>query len=269
MNEIQVFNNPDFGDIRTVEIDGEIWLVGNDVAAALGYAKPYNAVQRHVDEDDTLIQGVVDSRGQTQQTKVINESGLYSLIIMSNLPSAKKFKKWVTSEVLPSVRKTGAYSGKINTAALSPQTQVLTQMCKVIALTELRIAETEKRTDALEKQTADNTRSIEVIRDTFAQQGDNWRKFQHNLFTTAVNNSPDKDFRALRVESYNLLEERANCDLDTRQKNMRRRLRERGATKTKIDQVTKIDVIEEDKRLREIYTTIVKELCIRYSIATA
>lgn len=109
MNEITIFNNPEFGDVRTIMIDGEPWFVGNDVANALGYTRGRNAMAQHVDEGDALKQGVPDSNNHIQQMTVINESGLYSLIFGSKLESAKKFKKWVTSEVLPQLRKTGSY----------------------------------------------------------------------------------------------------------------------------------------------------------------
>lgn len=109
MNQIKVFESTEFGKVRTVQIGGEPYFVGKDVAEILGYAKPENAIATHVDEDDTLKQGVTDSIGRTQQTTVINESGLYSLILSSKLPRAKEFKRWVTSEVLPAVRKHGAY----------------------------------------------------------------------------------------------------------------------------------------------------------------
>ena len=108
-NKLQVFKNEEFGEIRTLEIDGEPYFVGKDVASVLGYAKPLNAISKHVDEDDSLKRGLIDSLGRTQQTIVINESGLYSLILSSKLPNAKKFKRWVTSEVLPTIRKTGGY----------------------------------------------------------------------------------------------------------------------------------------------------------------
>lgn len=110
--EVTVFKNlvhPEFGELRTIEIDGEPWFVGKDVAAALGYTKERNALDKHVDKDDALKRGVTDSMGRTQQMTIINESGLYSLILSSKLPSAKEFKHWVTSEVLPSIRKNGAY----------------------------------------------------------------------------------------------------------------------------------------------------------------
>lgn len=115
MTDIQIFNNPDFGDIRTVEIDGEAWFVGKDVAGALGYAKPLGAVSTHVEKDDSLKRGLMDSLGREQETIFINESGLYALIFGSKLDSAKKFKKWVTSEVLPAIRKNCSYTMPIST----------------------------------------------------------------------------------------------------------------------------------------------------------
>ena len=109
-NELQIFNNSDFGNIRVVENSGEPWFVGKDIATILGYAKPENAIANHVDGEDktsTLIQG----SGSNYKSKaiLINESGLYSLILSSKLPQAKAFKRWVTSEVLPAIRKTGSY----------------------------------------------------------------------------------------------------------------------------------------------------------------
>lgn len=112
MNEIQVFNNSEFGEVRTLVVDNEPWFVGKDVATILGYVKPLNALATHIDEDDSLKQGLIDSMGRTQETIIINESGLYSLILSSKLPNAKKFKRWVTNEVLPTIRKTGSYSMK-------------------------------------------------------------------------------------------------------------------------------------------------------------
>ena len=108
MNNIQIFNNPEFGEVRTVVIDGEPWFVGNDCAKALGYKNLYNGVNKNVDDEDRRVSPVESTSG-IQQTTIINESGLYSLIFSSKLPSAKKFKRWVTSEVLPSLRKTGGY----------------------------------------------------------------------------------------------------------------------------------------------------------------
>lgn len=106
----QVFSNPEFGEIRTLVVNNEPWFVGKDVAAILGYSNPRKAIIDHVEVEDKN-DGVTirDSIGRDQNPTIINESGLYSLILSSKLPPAKKFKKWVTSEVLPSIRKTGGY----------------------------------------------------------------------------------------------------------------------------------------------------------------
>ena len=109
MNEIKIFENPEFGSVRTVQIDGEPWFVGRDVAEALGYKNTADAIGKHVDSDDKLTSQIAIA-GQRRDVVIINESGLYSLIFSSKLPSAKKFKRWVTSEVLPVIRKTGSYT---------------------------------------------------------------------------------------------------------------------------------------------------------------
>lgn len=109
MNELQIFDNEEFGEIRTVQLNNETYFVGKDVAEALKYNEPHKAIQRHVEEDDRIKHPVTDSTGRTQDTWLISESGLYALIFGSKLESAKRFKHWVTSEVLPSIRKTGSY----------------------------------------------------------------------------------------------------------------------------------------------------------------
>lgn len=121
MNELKVFENPTFGQVRTVEIDNEPWFVGKDVAEALGYRDTSDALKKHVDADDKLTRRFADS-GQAREMYIINESGLYSLILSSKLPGAKEFKRWVTSEVVPSIRKTGAYMTQetLEAAILNP-----------------------------------------------------------------------------------------------------------------------------------------------------
>lgn len=108
MNELKVFENPTFGQVRTVEIDGEPWFVGKDVAEALGYRDTSDALKKHVDADDKLTRRFADS-GQAREMYIINESGLYSLILSSKLPGAKEFKRWITHDVIPMIRKTGGY----------------------------------------------------------------------------------------------------------------------------------------------------------------
>ena len=115
MTELQIFKNPKFGEVRTVVIDDEPWFVGKDVAVALGYEKPTKAVSDHVDEEDKKMgpqngaPSIKDSLGRDQYPVFINESGLYSLVLSSKLPTAKAFKRWITHEVIPAIRKTGGY----------------------------------------------------------------------------------------------------------------------------------------------------------------
>lgn len=111
MNDIKIFENPEFGKVRTIVINDEPWFVGKDIATVLGYANPSNAVVAHVDDDDkTTYSFQVSGSNYKTKATLVNESGLYSLILSSKLPIAKKFKHWVTSEVLPSIRKTGSYN---------------------------------------------------------------------------------------------------------------------------------------------------------------
>lgn len=107
-NEVKIFENEEFGSVRTVNIEGEPWLVGRDVAEKLGYADPRSAVSKKVDKEDRGVAKMATPSG-VQEMTIINESGFYSLVLSSKLPAAKRFKRWVTSEVLPSIRKNGAY----------------------------------------------------------------------------------------------------------------------------------------------------------------
>ena len=120
MNELKVFNHSEFGTLRGVEIDGESWLVGKDVAERLGYSNPQKAIRDHVDDEDKTVNESFTVNGT--MGVLINESGLYSLVMGSKLPNAKKFKRWVTSEVLPAIRKHGGYltAEKVEEALLNP-----------------------------------------------------------------------------------------------------------------------------------------------------
>lgn len=147
MNELQIFKNEEFGEIRTVEISGEPWFVGKDVAEILGYSNPRKAISDHIDADDRGVTKC-DTLGGSQELTIINESGLYSLILSSKLPNAKAFKKWVTSEVLPSIRKHGGYiSGQ---AEMSPEEL----MARALQVAQKTLEEREARISLL---TAENS----------------------------------------------------------------------------------------------------------------
>ena len=138
MNELQIFNSEEFGEIRTVTIDNEPWFVGKDVADILEYTNTAKAIRDHVDDEDKLTERIVLS-GQNREAIFINESGLYSLILSSKMPNAKKFKHWVTSEVLPAIRKTGSY-----------QMQNLSTEMKAILMHDEKLVKIDQRVSGLE-----------------------------------------------------------------------------------------------------------------------
>ena len=145
MEQLKIFENEEFGSIRTVTRDGEVWFVGKDVAEALGYTNPKNAVPNHVNEEDKLSTQI-EYAGQRRTVTVINESGLYALIFGSKLESAKRFKRWVTSEVLPAIRKTGSY----DLEDLSPEMRAIFQLARDQKKTENHVVTLDGRVDNLE-----------------------------------------------------------------------------------------------------------------------
>lgn len=148
MNELKIFSNPDFGEVRTLSIDGEPWFVGKDVADILGYTNPRDALAKHVDDEDKNTVAICDGTPGNPNTTVINESGLYSLVLSSKLPTAKKFKRWVTSEVLPSIRKHGGYIA--GQEAMTPEEL----MAKAILMAQKTIADRDARISALQVEVA-------------------------------------------------------------------------------------------------------------------
>jgi prophage antirepressor-like protein len=140
MNELMIFNNPEFGNIRTMERDGTPWFVGKDVAEALGYSNSRDAVSTHVDGEDKATVAFHDG-SQNRNMVVINESGLYALVLGSKLPTAKKFKRWVTSEVIPSIRKHGGYiNGQENMTPEELMASALLMAQKTLADRDARIS---------------------------------------------------------------------------------------------------------------------------------
>lgn len=144
MSNLITFENMKFGKLTVIEKDGEFFFIGKEVAEKLGYVKPLNAVERHVEKDDSLKQGLIDRLGRVQETIIINESGLYSLILSSKLPQAKEFKRWVTKDVLPSIRKNGGYIK--NQENLSKEEM----LANAVLLANNLIAEKEKMIEDLE-----------------------------------------------------------------------------------------------------------------------
>lgn len=169
MNEMMIFNNPEFGTVRTVCIDGEPWLVGKDVADILGYKETAKAIRTHVDEEDKGV-SILDTPGGKQQYIVINESGFYSLVLSSKLPTAKRFKRWVTAKVLPTIRKTGGYVANEDVFvetylpfADEPIKQLFRIQCRVINQLNERIHKDEPKVKFAD-HVGDSTNVIDVNR---------------------------------------------------------------------------------------------------------
>lgn len=167
MNEMMIFNNPEFGSVRTVCIDGEPWLVGKDVAEILDYSNPRKALIDHVDADDKGVTKC-DTLGGAQNLTVINESGFYSLVLSSKMPNAKKFKHWVTAEVLPTIRKTGGYVANEDVFvetylpfADEPIKQLFRIQCRVINQLNERIRKDEPKVKFAD-HVGDSTNLIDV-----------------------------------------------------------------------------------------------------------
>lgn len=158
MNEIRIFKSEEFGEIRTVEIGGEPWFVGKDVAETLGYERPTKAVSDHVDSEDRDEVPIQDPIRRMQNTAIINESGLYSLILSSKLPSAKAFKRWVTSEVLPSIRKHGGYIN--GQAEMSPEEL----MAKALQVAQKTLEEREARIGVLAAENSALTVEKQILK---------------------------------------------------------------------------------------------------------
>lgn len=167
MNEIKIFNNPLFGEVRVFIVNNEPWFVGKDVALLLGYAKPENALSTHVDDEDktiTLIQGT--GSNYKSNTTIINESGMYSLVFGSRLKTAKEFKRWVTSDVLPSIRKTGGYL-----ATKQDDTPELI-MARALQVAQMTIDKHNARIIQLEAENAEKCKAIEQAEEQVIQLSD-------------------------------------------------------------------------------------------------
>jgi len=248
MNELKIFENTEFGQVRTVTIEDKIYFVASDVAKALGYAKPQNAISAHC--KGTLKWGI-PTNGGNQEMNIIPEGDIYRLVVKSELPSAEKFESWVFDEVLPTIRKQGSYMPE----ELSPQLQLLINM--------------ELKQKQLEVAVADTNARIDNIKEVVSLDSTAWRADTQNLLNKiAISLGGTSQFyRQLREASYELLDRRMGVSLQIRLTNKKRRMAEEGASKSKRESTTKLDVITDDKRLIEGYIAIVKEMAIKYGIA--
>ncbi|MFB5192698.1 BRO-N domain-containing protein [Alicyclobacillus fastidiosus] len=244
MSDLMNFNFESH-EIRTVLLNGEPWFVAKDVCDAVQIDVSQT---RRLDADEKGLHSI-QTLGGVQDMLCVNEYGLYSLVLGSRKPEAKTFKRWITHDVIPTIRKTGSYSVKptIDISKLSPEMQMFHHVFESVAKTQLEVGEVKK--------------AVQVIQDTFLHRDPDWRRSINSMIAGAAYRTRS-DYREMRNQSYEILEERGRCDLATRLRNLKKRLEESGATKTQISDANRMDVIECDPRLKEIYSTVVKELSI-------
>lgn len=250
MNNLTVFNNEQFGSVRTVQIDGEPWLVGKDVAEALGYANPQKAIRDHVDDEDKTLNESFTVNGT--QAVLINESGLYALVVGSKLPSAKAFKRWVTSEVLPSIRKTGGYQQ--NGFRMSDALMVMANVAKLAE-------ENQRRLNAVEESQKELVGKLDKAAEAFTAPSfspDTWQE-EARATIAAIVQENGLSYQAYTVELYKKLESVACVDLTSRQTFKRKRMKAEGATYRDRQAVSKLSIIAADAKLRAIFDGVLRE----------
>ena len=261
MNEIQVFNNPAFGEVRSVAIEGEPWFVGKDVAEALGYSNTRQALKTNVYDEDKDVH-TVDTLCGTQKMTIINESGLYSLIMSSKLPSAKEFKRWVTSEVLPTIRKQGSYTVQqpmTPAQLIAAQAQVLVQM-------EEKMQALQAKTEAVQTQQSALAERVETAIKVFSRPSeDHWKADMGRAIKELCQ---EKKLNLLDTKGrlYRELEQKCGCDVASRQRCLRQRMKKQGARHRDAAAMTKLDAIAADKKLRAAFEGIVREWQARTAV---
>lgn len=256
MNQLTNFNHAMFGELPVIIINDIEWFGATEAAKALSFSRPHDAISNHVESEDSAVHAVL-TNGGNQNKKFINESGLYSLIIGAAKQgnnkeikeNAKKFKRWVTSEVLPSIRKTGSYQ------IAQPQTHL-----EVLQGAINQMVEQDKRMNQLEGQ-------VNNISNIVSMSNVGWReKVKVILRKIAKNWTGVEPYRSVINLSYERLEERAGCKLDIRLNNRKERAIAQGMNKTYVSKINKLDVISEEKRLVEIYIQVIKEMAIQFRV---
>lgn len=261
MNELQIFNNPEFGEVRTLEEDGQVLFCGIDVARALGYAKPSGAVSRFCPH--ALKRGIgvqTGERGdgtpamQNVETAFIPESDLYRLVFRSQLPSAERFTDWITEEVLPSIRRTGSYQIAPRTPAelLAAQAQMMVDM--------------ERRLDRFETQTHALADKVDTAIKVFSRPAEDHWKSDVDSAIKELCEANHLSVAKTKGFMYAELERTTGCLVNSRLKRMQKRVRKTGARYKDAHALTKLDAVAADRQLRAVFEGIVRNWQARYAI---
>mgnify|MGYP001209507740 CR=1 FL=1 len=248
MNTIQIYRYEDF-DVRTVNRNGEPWFVAADVCRVLELGNPTMALER-LDEDEKALISIEGLSRGNDNANIINEPGLYALILGSRKPQAKAFKRWITHEVLPSIRKTKRYD-MTDYAELTPELRMFKQIFDSVVAQQQRVTQIENKVETMQTN-------------LLIEPKDEWRDYANHVLKTA--GYLTGEYKEIRELSYKILEERARCLLDRRLDNLRTRALNAGMTKTAIYKLNNLDVIGEDIRLKEIYLGIIREFAVKYGV---
>jgi prophage antirepressor-like protein len=250
MNELQIFNY-EGKDIRTVVLEnGEPGFISKDTCDVL----EIDSTQTRRLDDDEKVLCLIQTPGGKQEMQVVTESGLYSLVLGSRKPEAKQFKRWVTHEVLPTIRKTGTYS-------VQPMSQL-----EILAQAAQALLEQDKAIKQLTFTQNKQAEEIQGMRDVISLDTTSWRYDTKTLINKmATKQGGPEHIQDLRRESYELLDKRMGVSVQTRLTNKRRRMADEGVCRSARDKLNVLDVVAEDKKLIEGYTAIIKEMAIKYN----
>lgn len=248
MNELQIFNYNDTS-LRTVERDGELWWVLKDVCEVIGIAKHTNVAARL--EDDEKGSCVMGTPSGQQSMIIINEPGLYNVIIRSDKPEAKDFKRWVTHEVLPSIRQRGTYSLVQNTPQPMTPAQLLAAQANLLV-------EMEQKMEAMQNQTIALEAKVDTAIKAFSRPAeDHWRADMDRAIKE-LNSDMGGSLPRLRGKLFAELEQTVNCNLSARVRKLRERKKKTGMRHRDVMELGKLDAIAADKQLRAIFEGIVR-----------
>lgn len=256
MTDIKIFESEEFGQLRSVLRDGEPWFVAADVCRVLEIGNPSQALSR-LDEDErftTLISNEGAASGKSSMA-FVNEPGLYSLVLGSRKPEAKAFKRWITHEVIPSIRKTGQYQAKPKSAL------------ELFAQSVAAMQEMEKKQQVLEDRQSVVEKRLDNIGDIVTLNPNSWRKECAAIIAKIAEKMGGFGFIPnVNAEIYKLMLERFGIDLKRRLTNKRLRAADDGVCRSKRDKMSYLDVIADDKRAIESYVQLVKEMAIKYGV---
>jgi len=248
-NDIKVFSYQD-NEVRTIQENGETYWVLKDVCDVLGIQNATDVAKR-LDEDEVTR---FNLGGLSGESNIVNESGLYNVILRSDKPEAKAFKRWVTHEVLPSIRKTGAYA-----APLSPLEQLQLQV-KIMQDLEQKQQEQQQALEATNQR-------LDTIGEIISLNPTAWREESRKIIARIAEALGGFSYiQELQADIYKLMRERFGIDVKARLTNLRRRMAEEGASTTKRSKTNYLDAIANDKRAVEAYLTIIKEMSIMHGL---